>query len=117
MYFKYQVALDYKRFAELKDQGLCHNPLARTSRLYNGLSLSKIWNWHRQADDFRSALTHEKTGGVVQSNRVGKLVPFKSKAARKMCLRQSRGGKYEAAEAELISKVRRERTLHCTTMR
>ena len=46
LHFKYQVALDFARFANLKVQGLCSNPLARTSSLYNGLSTSNIWKWH-----------------------------------------------------------------------
>lgn len=107
--FKLRVALECQAFMEKKEQGQIKDPLYRTSNLFNGLSQSNIWNWYKQLDSLKSALTHENSGSRNQKHLKGKLITFSSKKARQMTLHAGRQCAFLAAEQELESlfKIRR----------
>ena len=116
IYLKYQVALQYENFLGMKKAGTCSDPLQRTSDLFNGLSLSNIWKWHKQMDQLRDALLHEKSGVQKKRNRTGLIVGTSSRAARKQTLHPGRGAIFPLAEHELYQtyKTRREKGLRVT---
>lgn len=109
LYYKYQVAMDYAIFDDMKQQGIISDPLTRTSQLYEGEAKSNIFKWFKQLDALKEALLHEHS--VSQTNRahVGKIVPFHSRGARKLSLHQGRKVLYAAAEVELLHLFRQER--------
>ena len=84
LYFKYSVAMEYEALKRKKEQGTIADPLGRTSALFCGLSKSNIWNWWKQREELRAALMQETSGQQQQKRRMGKLVAFSSKAARRM---------------------------------
>lgn len=109
LYYKYQVAMDYALFEDMKQQGIINDPLSRTLQMYEGEAKSNVFKWFKQLQELKDALLHEHS--VSQSNRkhVGKVVPFNSRGARKMSLHHGRKVLYAAAELELLHLFRRER--------
>lgn len=108
--FKYQVCLAFDKYSEMKQQGLLSNPLEATSDLYSGLALSNIWKWHQNKHKLQAALLHgAAAGGKTMKNRVGNIVPFSSRQARKSSLSQGRLVKFAGAEAELLSQFKAHR--------
>lgn len=126
--YKLRVAMEFEALLKIKQiQGaeVMPNPLERTSKLFNGLSQSNIWNWYKQLDALKTALTSENSGNRQMKHLKGKLITFNSAKARKFTLHGGRQCAFLAAEMELESlyKARRkagkrvnERWL-CVTMR
>lgn len=107
--FKYRVAVEFAARLQDKEHGLIKDPLQQTSDYFHGLSTSNIWNWYKQMDKLKHALTFENSGNTLQLRHKGKIVTFASNAARRMTLQQGRGVPFAAAEAELYAMFKARR--------
>lgn len=110
--YKLRVALEFDTLNKIKQvegADVMPNPLERTSKLFNGLSTSNIWNWYAQLDKLKHALTSEMSGNRKMRHLQGKIITFNSKKARSMTLHPGRQSAFLAAEVELqrLFKARR----------
>ena len=105
LYLKYQVALQFKAFEEMKMRGQITDPLQRTSDMFHGLSLSSIYKWKEQFKDLRKALTHETSGVRKKRDHSGMIINIQSHRARRFSLHRGRGVAFHAAE-EVLYRIR-----------
>ena len=101
--YKYTVATAMVAAMDLKEREIVTDPLARVSEQFCNLATSNIWNWWKQHDQLKDALTHGmQLGARNLKHRKGKLVDLQSKTAHKLTLHGGkRGGIYPAMEHEL----------------
>lgn len=104
--FKYQVAMDYSKYASMKERGLISNALARTSEDYNGLSVNNIWNWHKLEKQLHDRLLHEHANKVYNPSKAGGIASLASREARRLSLHAGSHLKYHLAETKLLQQFK-----------
>ena len=113
IYFKYEVVQYYRKMQKFKDQGLCPTPGDSTvERFGGGMTKGQVSTWANQEATLRAALMHANciTGRGKKTRTCSeKLMPFKSRAARRCTLHKGKNRPFAAAEAEVHALYREKR--------
>ena len=114
IHFKFEVVQYYRTMQTMKQQGLIADgelpPVVATADRYR-VTKGQVSAWAKLEGKYREALLH---GNVVKGTGkraacADKLVPFNSRAARRMTLHTGRKRPYAAAEAELYAIYKEKR--------
>lgn len=83
--FKYQVAEELHHQELRKAEDVIDDPLARTSAVFMGLSISTIWEWEKQRAALRASLIHG-ANYRYNKNRQGGIGCLKTRETCKLTL-------------------------------